>query len=351
MAEYDFHDQLIQIEMLFQSHIISYGFKEYSLETFADQKYFSSWKGNEDCKNTDEMRKGQNIDGILQSTEPSENEALTYLQYVLNIAELCRRSFSAGPIEGYDFDVKKYTELLTRIRTILKQLHYQSKYVAEKEYIYLVPHDPALDALDTESEDPVVTEITEYRSAALNGKPDRKREILKSLSNEIEGYEDNKSSQGVRLMQKIHFLEDGFNIFQKEDHPDYDVINKMTPDELETWYDRLFQLMVLRVLEHDSIDRIKEVDQLADDCGVPQYELTDEEMAKLLSVTGVPDEEETEKSDDSDSKEKPENDSEETISSELPVKQKNPHTIRNVVIAIVIADILFVLFMLLYLSI
>lgn len=347
MAEYDFHDQLIQIEMLFQSHIISFGFKEYSLETFADQKYFSSWKGNEDCKNTDEMRKGQNIDGILQSTEPSDNEVLTYLQYVLNIAELCRRRFTADPSEGYDFDVRNYTELLTRIRTTLKQLHYESKYVSDKEYIYLVPHDPALEALDTGNEDPVVTQITEYRSASANGKPEKKKEILKTLSAEIEGYEDNRSSQGARLMQKIHFLEDGFAISPKEAHPDYEAIKKMTPDELEAWYDRLFQLMVLRVLEHDSIDRIKEVDQLADDCGVPQYELTDEEMAKLLSVTGVPEEEGPEEKTESYVPSS-ENQNQDTGTALENAPKQNPHTIRNIVIALVIADVLFVLFVLLY---
>ena len=43
---YDFHDALIQIEMLFQSHILSFGYKEYSLETFADRKYFAGWKGS-----------------------------------------------------------------------------------------------------------------------------------------------------------------------------------------------------------------------------------------------------------------------------------------------------------------
>ena len=84
----DFHDAMIQIEMLFQSHILSFGYKEYTLENYADKRIFPEWKAREGCRDTDEMRAGLNIDGILRSGEPSEGEALTYVQYVINIAEL-----------------------------------------------------------------------------------------------------------------------------------------------------------------------------------------------------------------------------------------------------------------------
>ena len=55
---FDYHDAMIQIEMIFQSHILSYGFKEYSIENFVDKKYFYSWKGKEGCSDTDAMRQG-----------------------------------------------------------------------------------------------------------------------------------------------------------------------------------------------------------------------------------------------------------------------------------------------------
>ena len=84
----DFHDSMIQTEMLFQSRIISFGYKEYSLETYADRGALRSWKAREGCADTDEMRAGLNIDGILRSADPSESEVLTYIQYVLNIGQI-----------------------------------------------------------------------------------------------------------------------------------------------------------------------------------------------------------------------------------------------------------------------
>ena len=144
---FDYHDAMIQIEMIFQSHILSYGFKEYSIENFVDKKYFYSWKGKEGCSDTDAMRQGLNIDGILAKPDPTKNEILTYLQYTLNIAELCRRNFNADETRGYDFDLRNYTVLLSRIRELLARLKYDVKYISDKEVIYLVTKDVAMDAV------------------------------------------------------------------------------------------------------------------------------------------------------------------------------------------------------------
>lgn len=351
MAEFDYHDALIQIEMLFQSHILSFGFKEYSLETFADKKYFRTWKGREGCEDTDQMRAGLNIDGILGSADPSENEVLTYLQYTLNIAELCRRSFNAEDAPGYEFDIRNYTELLSRIREILKRLLYDVKYVAEKELIYLVPHDPAADSVEATATDPVANAVTEYRSAELSGKLDQKRQLLAELAKTVADYEKT-GSQSARLDKKIGFLTDSFGISEEgSGQPKYEVIQKLNEDEVEDWYDETYQLLLLRILLHQNADRMKKVDNLAKECGVENLEISEEEMARLLSVKGVPEPEE-----------EPEPDGQEAADAELSDRSaernekkevietaRKSHTLRNVITAIIIADILFVFFILCYL--
>ncbi len=343
MPEFDYHDALIQIEMLFQSHILSFGYKEYSLETFADKKYFSVWKGKEGCADTDEMRAGLNIDGILRSEDPSENEVLTYLQYTLNIAELCRRSFNAEETPGYDFDIRNYTELLSRIRELLKLLKYEVKFVAEKELIYLVPHDPAADAVEAVPEDPVSAIVTEYRSSGAVGQIDKKRQLLGELYDTISGYDDNKKGGNARLSNKIEFLLNVLGIRADEaNDSEVERIREMNPDELEDWYDETYQLLLLRILEHSNIARMQKVDELAKECGMELYEITEEEMASLLSGPGVPDM-------ISDTKAEALVQEEETEIAAPPVhKNDGSRTVRNVVIALIIADVLFAAFVLFY---
>ncbi len=358
MPDFDYHDALIQIEMLFQSHILSFGYKEYSLETFADKKYFANWKGREGCADTDEMRTGLTIDRILQEENPSETEVLTYLQYTLNIAELCRRSFNATETPGYDFDIRNYTELLSRIRELLKRLNYDAKYVKEKELIYLVPHDPAAEAVEDDDENPVTALITEYRSSSLAGQLDKKKEVLKQLGDTVSEYDDNGKGTGGRLYRKIDFLLNSFGIEdsaegeeEQNEHPEVAAeIQKMNPEEVENWYDETYQLILLRILEHENKDRIERVDDFAEKCGVANLEITEEEMAKLLSVKGVPEPSDSDASEQNVKKlENPEEEEAHLEKTEAREREARSHTLRNVIVAIIIADILFVLFLLCFL--
>ncbi len=352
MPDFDYHDALIQIEMLFQSHSLSFGYKEYSLETFADKKYFSAWKGREGCADTDEMRSGLNIDGILSSADPSENEILTYLQYTLNIAELCRRSFNAEETPGYDFDIRNYTELLSRIRDILKRFQYEVKYVADKELIYLVPQDPAAQAIEADEADPVSQLVTEYRSSASVGQIDKKRELLGELADTVLAYDDQQKGANIRLANKIEFLLNTLGIKADEDQQRYERIEEMDSSEMEGWYDETYQLLLLRILEHSNIARMQRVDELARECGIEQYEMTEEEMAKLLSTQGVPEEKEPEQetapSETAEEKEEIKTEAEENRHDAEPAAS-GAHVVRNVVIALIVADLIFAAFVICYL--
>jgi hypothetical protein len=346
MADFDYHDALIQLEMLFQSHILSFGFKEYSLETFADRKYFAAWRGREGCVDTDEMRKSLNIDGILSSPDPSNFEVLTYLQYILNISELCRRSFNADEEAGYDFDIRNYTELLSGIRALLVRLGYGIRYVPEKEYVFLVPADAAAEAVEAMDADPLVSSVTEYRSSALFGRLDKKKDILSAMNDSILSYEDVKSGGGAKLMRRIGFLTGAFGITEGELPEAAARLQQMTEQEKESWYDDAFQLMLLRMLEHQNADRMKRVEKLAEECGAGDFELTEEEMAQILASESpvLPEKENQEK--DAGRAEPVFN--EET--KEQRDNKQRPSAIRNVIIALIIADVLFMVFMMLYMT-
>ena len=271
---FDYHDAMIQIEMIFQSHILSYGFKEYSIENFVDKKYFYSWKGKEGCSDTDAMRQGLNIDGILAKPDPTKNEILTYLQYTLNIAELCRRNFNADETRGYDFDLRNYTVLLSRIRELLARLKYDVKYISDKEVIYLVTKDVAMDAVAETSQDPAIDAIIEYNSYSVSGNLERKKSILNAMGDTIESYTDNRSPGNVRLFSNIEFMLYNFNIRNNNMDGDdkVDHVAAMSKEELEAWYDETYQLMLLRILQHNNEDRMKRIDAVQEACEATSVE-------------------------------------------------------------------------------
>ncbi|MEE3420186.1 MAG: hypothetical protein VZR02_03675 [Lachnospiraceae bacterium] len=345
MPEYDYHDALLGIEMLFQSHILSFGYKEYSLETFADKKYFSAWKGREGAEDTDQMRQGLHIDGILEASDPSENEVLTYLQYTFNIAELVRRNFHADNEPGYSFEVRNYTELLARIRELLGMLSYEAKYVEDREYIFLVPRDPALDAMLPASKDPVTDAIIEYSSLKAEDSLDRKKAILQDLYGTVAGFEDNNKLGSLRLMHRIDFLLETMGVTDGEDGTSEEAKNKaraLADSQKEDWYDEAYQLLLLRILEHSSLARMDKVDAWAEELGLANLEITEEEMAALLSGPGVPG---TVPADTEALRTVEDLPAEEDRAEIVPAKN---HAVRNVIIAVILADLLFITFLLVY---
>ncbi len=364
-TQFDFHDALIRIEMIFQSHILSFGYKEYSLETFADKKYFSEWKGREGCIDTDAMRKGLNIDGILGSAEPSENEVLTYLQYTVNIAELCRRSFNREDHQGYHFDIRNYTELLTSIRQVLDVLHYAIRFIPERDFIYLIPQDPAAEALLENENNPEAAALAEYRSFSLQGKPEEKRLLLKKLASGIEEFADNLNPENEKLYRRIEFMMNRLHIREELSFEEAAEQQDMKAEELENWYDTTYQLMLLRILGHNSEEEIRKVSEFARESGIEGLGIDEGEAlpyasGKRLTGENIDSPETASVNANSSSAASESGDAdvssgEETGESESPQREEaakppsSGRSYRNVIIAIVIADIIFMLILAFYL--
>ena len=261
---FDYHDALVQIHMLFESTILTYGFKEYTIENFVDKRYFSDWKGNENCRDTDEMRRGINIDGILGNADPTKNEVLIFLQYTVNIAELFRRRYNEEKASGFQFNLRTYTLLMSKIRDLLIRLGYELKFMPSKEVLYLIRTDAATDAAIESSGEQVREMIIEYSSYAVSCDLAQKKNILDSLGKIVEEYDDNQDGDNIELFGSIEFMLRNFNI--RRDNSDganrNDYVAGLSEAELLDWYDEIYQLLLLRILKHNNIARMEKIDSV-----------------------------------------------------------------------------------------
>ena len=243
---FDYHDALVQIHMLFESTILTYGFKEYTIENFVDKRYFSDWKGNENCRDTDEMRHGINIDGILGNADPTKNEVLIFEEKT----------------PGFQFNLRTYTLLMSKVRDLLIRLGYELKYIPSKEVLYLIRTDAATDAAIESSEEQVRDMIIEYSSYAVSCDLSRKKIILDSLGKIVEEYDDNQQGDNIELFGSIEFMLRNFSI--RRDNTEganrNDFVAGLTETELLDWYDEIYQLLLLRILKHNNIARMEKID-------------------------------------------------------------------------------------------
>ena len=106
--------------------------------------------------------------------------------------------------------------------------------------------------------------ILKYHHASLEGQIEEKRKLLLSIANEYEpllnkpiaGFKEyfDKATNMLNNMNIRHNNKSGKN--KKE------LISQMGNDELESWYDELYQLLLFCVLIKDNKERKDKVDDL-----------------------------------------------------------------------------------------
>ena len=270
--KYDINREFERITALFTSGLVLREFRYYTqvrTETYTLEemvsKAFYQWSGRGTCINYQDLRKELGIDEIVNKKNRSADEILLCLEYYLNIDRLfMNKILSTATLQGDEFDIHNYTMMQTNFNKLLDHLHQQI--ISEDNEVFLIiPKDPAAIAVaEISSSKDVAYAILKYHHASLKGQLDEKRRLLLSIANEyepllkkpIDGFTEyfDKATNMLNNMNIRHNNKSGKN--KKE------LIAQMSDEELESWYDELYQLLLFCVLIKDNKNRKDKVDDL-----------------------------------------------------------------------------------------
>ena len=101
----------------------------------------------------------------------------------------------------------------------------------------------------------------------MKGEPDEKKAILLQLASLLEPRRKILEEIDKKLANNLFFMFNNVQIRHNNcdstDKGKYrEVVDKMSSDELEQWYDETYQMCLLAFLEIDNIDRSERVDKL-----------------------------------------------------------------------------------------
>lgn len=230
----------------------------YTIEKLVDD-VFSHWKQRGSCLNCAEMKDKLHL---MQNFSDFDNiiNALEYYSNILYIVEYKIDKPVSLPLRGCE----EYKMLLENIDILIDQLHYKKQTFEEEDKVILVPKDPAATAVAEISSKDVAFAILKYHHASLKGQIEEKRKLLLSIANEYEpllnkpiaGFKEyfDKATNMLNNMNIRHNNKSGKN--KKE------LVAQMGDDELESWYDELYQLLLFCVLIKDNKERKDKVDDL-----------------------------------------------------------------------------------------
>jgi hypothetical protein len=257
--QYNVKDEIFHISSLFESKLIHIRYQSYdeSLEEYISEKIFQKWESRGTSINYADMRRRLGLDKPINYNDI--NQILNLLEYYENIIGLF--------LTNYKSDVRiierspNFNILLENIEKLLDHLHHEVLYIADEEKVLIVPKNPAGTAVAEISTEQTGIAILKYNHASMKGDVEEKRKLLVEIAREYEPILDKPPDGHATMFTKTNGLLNCLHIRHNNIEGKY---SKELPDDLEKWYDELYQMLLLCVLLSDNVERMIEVQKLLD---------------------------------------------------------------------------------------
>jgi hypothetical protein len=186
------------------------------------------------------------------------NAVLNYLEYYTNIYWLSIIAIR----KELDFETtNEFFMFETDISNLIDNLNHQAIYIKQEEKVLIVPKNCAGIAAAEVSSEQTGLAILEYHHRLLKGDLSKKRNILHQIANEYEDVlkktiEPKEIFSNTRELLNKLYIRHGNKENQKN-------ISEFKDDELEKWYDELYQMLLLCILLNSYCEEVKpEIEKL-----------------------------------------------------------------------------------------
>lgn len=244
----------------------SYGrrhFNEISIIECVDSFSFVDWKARNRCISSLDMMERLGIDeDTINSLTVFSNETFVILEFIVNMIKRCdiakkRNGFNSSD----DFEM-----LNQNIKTFLEHFGYTTDYFEDDETVIIVEKNPAAISAAEISEPGTSKKIIQYNHYMLKGNIDAKRDILLALAKEVEPKRDELKQITPVFADDLFFMFNNMNLRHNNKEPNSKhykpyVVN-MDINKLESWYDEIYQMILLAKLLLDNKRRHADIDTL-----------------------------------------------------------------------------------------
>ncbi len=254
IKEFDINPQeeILKIENLFAIKRVS---GSSTIENIIDKHYFLKWKYRNTCLSINEFRIKANLpipDNKSTYANIDVKKMLTYFEFVFNMLFL--------------INLQNHRHLEDRMCTIARNIHFildkfNYKMHSTEDGFHLIVKKSEEIAAVAENYPDIAEEIIEYNRFSLNGNLKRKRELLSTLANKFEAIRDKlKANCQSDLTKDIGTILNGLNIRHNNQNSDF--VKSLSNEELEKWYDRAYDTIILALMQNKYLAYKNEIKDL-----------------------------------------------------------------------------------------
>lgn len=260
--KYDIVEEINKIKKIAESYKICYDSSaKYTIETAFNLFFIYKWKARGSFLDCDEIKRKIGMPEYF-NTKDIEDISIA-LEYYMNIV-YCITIHSIKKESSITVLPSKIKIIIRNIAILADALNLDRIINEEEETVILVPKNPAATAVAEIAPKTIAFAILKYNHASLKGQLEEKRKLLASIANEYEPLLDNPTSGFSDYFTKTNALLNNLHIRHnnKKGKHKNEVLLNMKPEELEKWYDELYQLLLFCVLVKDNTARKEKVVEL-----------------------------------------------------------------------------------------
>lgn len=239
--------------------------QKYTLEQYVDIYCFSDWKNRHHFLDLDDFLKASSFGKTLSLAKKDPEAFLDFIEIGYNLYCMANKVFLQSDDSWKYYDA--YTLFPKIADDCLAHFNHKIFYNEDLEQAIVIEDKPEVTAVVELEEDPdIAFEIIRYNHHTLKGDIAAKKAILIKLGSQIEPIRPELSDRYKVLAADIFFMLNNLNIRHNNCTPGdakyKPYVDTMTDEELEDWYDELYQMILLAKLELDHVDRIPKIEAL-----------------------------------------------------------------------------------------
>ena len=240
--------------------------KRYSLVDYIEAFYFLSWaaKNKITCPSIADLRSRLQIDEAVRFALLKVEDFLLYLEFAANLVAIVI-------LKDYNQRVKTIAENIFRnIATNCERLNFEIAKFSEEGPFKLVEKNAAATAVADKysgRDSEFSYKVIEYNHFLLKGNLDRKREILNAIAAKFEAVRLQLKANGFGAVENdAGYLVNNLDIRhnntdpQSPSHKAY--VAEMNSGELEKWYDKSYDVLLLALLASDFSEMRSDIQEL-----------------------------------------------------------------------------------------
>ena len=236
---------------------------DYSLFGYIDEYCFKEWKYRNHYLDVKDLLNALDFDQLTNEAKQNQEALLTLLELVYNFWYLAEINLDK---ETGLYWFGNFYHLQSLMDDILIMYNYKAFTYKDKEQVLVLEDKPEVTAVAEITDPDLSYEILKYNHYTLKGEIDLKKKILLSLASEIEPKRKELNIIDKQLSDNIFYLFNNLNLRhnnRSKNSKNYkEYVSKMRKNQLEKYYDELYQMILLAILLLDNVSRMKKIKKL-----------------------------------------------------------------------------------------